>query len=393
MAFFAGIIPACKRYLNPTRCFAGCLISRRYQSTEQFNRLDPEKGCWQVSSHGRVCNTRGVVSYGSLKETGYYTVKVLNKDFFVHRLVAFAFLGPPPTAHAWPVHHLDGNPSNNRLDNLRYVTHQENMRHAHENPSRRCPRAKLSKPVMWRARGSQSWTMCESVTRAAKQLGLSTGFVSTCCHGAALAKNFEIQFAEKGQDHLPEEEWKPLRLKGSMLDMRGRMVSSFGRIKLLNGRISKGCQNTQGYFTMTFADCRRTFLVHRLVASAFLGQPPTARHTQVNHKDGNKGNNAVSNLEYVTPAANMTHYFSFTAVRKSGGARQWKAGWPEATTSGPCTRLCQRLHIYWGFACKTSPAVSRDAKSRLEVLSSGCPQEGHRPYHSKNGGMSTPILF
>ena len=313
MAFFAAIIPACKKFLNPTRCFAGCLISRRYQSTEQFNRLDPEKGCWQVSSHGRVCNTRGVVSYGSLKETGYYTVKVLNNDFYVHRLVAFAFLGPPPTAHAWEVHHLDGNPSNNRLENLKYVTHQQNMIHSYENPSGGCAGAKLSRPVLWRARGSQSWTLCESGKQAAKQLGMSSSFVSQCCRGVFSSRHFEIQFAEVEDGLQGEgEEWRQMQDPRSGEEMLGRMVSSLGRLRFANGRVSRGHQRKEGYFV--WRSEQGAEMVHRLVATAFLGDPPSSQHTQINHKDGNKGNNAVDNLEYVTPQGNIVHYHA-TASR------------------------------------------------------------------------------
>jgi len=43
------------------------------------------------------------------------------------------------------------------------------------------------------------------------------------------------------------------------------------------------------------------------VAASFLGQPPSPQHSQINHKDGNKSNNEVENLEYVTPAENMAH--------------------------------------------------------------------------------------
>lgn len=45
--------------------------------------------------------------------------------------------------------------------------------------------------------------------------------------------------------------------------------------------------------------------VHRLVISAFVGPLPDG--CQVNHKDGNKSNNRVENLEYVTARENMMH--------------------------------------------------------------------------------------
>jgi hypothetical protein len=47
--------------------------------------------------------------------------------------------------------------------------------------------------------------------------------------------------------------------------------------------------------------------VHRMVAFAFLGVP--ARNLQVNHKDGCKTNNQVSNLEWVTASENVSHAF------------------------------------------------------------------------------------
>ena len=50
----------------------------------------------------------------------------------------------------------------------------------------------------------------------------------------------------------------------------------------------------------------KDFLVHRLVAMAFNGLPPTEKHT-VNHKDGNRYNNNADNLEWLTLADNIRH--------------------------------------------------------------------------------------
>lgn len=54
----------------------------------------------------------------------------------------------------------------------------------------------------------------------------------------------------------------------------------------------------------------RIFLVHRLVAWAFLPNKNPQILTEVNHKDGNKENNFVGNLEWVTPSQNRIHSYA-----------------------------------------------------------------------------------
>lgn len=63
-----------------------------------------------------------------------------------------------------------------------------------------------------------------------------------------------------------------------------------------------------GLFTM--ANTKVTVMVHRLVALAFLGLPPEEnKHPIVNHKDGNKRNNHVSNLEWIDFSGNIDHAY------------------------------------------------------------------------------------
>lgn len=48
----------------------------------------------------------------------------------VHWMVAEAFIGPRPEGHE--INHKDGDKKNNHVSNLEYVTHRDNMRHAHD---------------------------------------------------------------------------------------------------------------------------------------------------------------------------------------------------------------------------------------------------------------------
>lgn len=59
----------------------------------------------------------------------YLRVSPRQRAVMVHRLVALAFLGPPPDGKT-QVNHVDGDPSNNSITNLEYVTPSENVRHS-----------------------------------------------------------------------------------------------------------------------------------------------------------------------------------------------------------------------------------------------------------------------
>ena len=104
------------------------------------------------------------------------------------------------------------------------------------------------------------------------------------------------------------------------------MVSSIGRVKRIAGaiwedrkykrdRILKYAWKTCRYPNVSLYDCdgkKKTFSVHQLVAAAFLGLncccPTCGNNLEINHKDGNRMNNQVENLEYVTRKQNMAHY-------------------------------------------------------------------------------------
>ena len=61
-----------------------------------------------------------------------------------------------------------------------------------------------------------------------------------------------------------------------------------------------------------------SYLVHRMVAETWIDNPNPNHYTQVNHINGDKDDNRVENLEWVTPSQNIRHAYR-TGLRKPTG--------------------------------------------------------------------------
>lgn len=86
------------------------------------------------------------------------------------------------------------------------------------------------------------------------------------------------------------------------------LISQSGVVKTAKtGRVLKPIIDARGYERVCLFKTNRDkrYRVHRLVAITFIPNPDNK--TQVNHKDGNKRNNSIENLEWVTNEENMHH--------------------------------------------------------------------------------------
>jgi len=106
------------------------------------------------------------------------------------------------------------------------------------------------------------------------------------------------------------------------------MVSNFGRIKRNSyytkrgkykaARILSQRPDKDGYrfVTLCYNGISKTYFAHRIVAINFIDNP--LNKPQVNHIDGNKQNNHVDNLEWVTDSENRKHAFRIGLASQSG---------------------------------------------------------------------------
>jgi hypothetical protein len=174
------------------------------------------EGYYQVSNFGRVKSlSRKVYNRGGfhiskekilkqqLRKDRYFNVHLLKegivKIFFVHRLVALAFL---PNPNQLPdINHKDENPSNNCVDNLEWCTEKYNMNYGtvierrkasfvRNNSFKKANATKVKngsrgaeKPVEGISKDGGSTLSYRSICEASRETGISQGNIGECCRG------------------------------------------------------------------------------------------------------------------------------------------------------------------------------------------------------------------
>ena len=113
-------------------------------------------------------------------------------------------------------------------------------------------------------------------------------------------------------------------------DLYSRTSGRFKKLKLY--------KNRTGYFQYNFSK-KKTKEIHRLVAETFIPNPKNK--PQVNHIDGNKQNNKVENLEWVTRSENQIHAHRVLGI------------------PSPAKNKCGKLHV------RSKPVVATKGEKKL----------------------------
>jgi len=291
-------------------------------SMEAWKQVDGFNN-YEVSTFGNVRNAKTKKNRKFNLYDGYYRIGLWSNEkklvsHAVHRLVAQTFIINPDNKET--VNHKDKNKTNNSITNLEWATTIE--QNVHKN-------ATLPKNEFGHGKGARcvirlhpetneileeytsvtlagKWCFDNKLTTIVEYNDITKNRllsrICAVCGGKEKRKTaFGFIWNYKKEIDNTLEIWKPLipeLLNGSI----GYSISNMGRVKSSTGRIIKTVlMNRYNYVNIL----EKKYTLHRLVALTFIPNPENKE--QVNHKDKNKQNNNVSNLEWSSPSENNLH--------------------------------------------------------------------------------------
>lgn len=264
---------------------------------------------YEVSTFGNVRNKKTDRILKASNRGGYYIIGLSNiktKTFQVHRLVAETFIENPENKPH--VNHKDKNSLNNHLSNLEWNTPKENNIHK-SNGVLQTTNQNL--PV-WRVdlNSGEYLEKYNSIDLASKWLfeqGVSENIHSikssiSCSIRGVYKSSFGFKWELDKDEDFENEIWKEINIENE--DTSGYYISSLGRFKNRKGVIMKDYKPHHSGYIYLRVNIKK-YALHRLVAYAFIQNPENK--LVVNHIDGNKLNNKVENLEWLTCSENNIH--------------------------------------------------------------------------------------
>lgn len=276
---------------------------------------------YEISNTGLVKNMttgkylRGSTTQNYIRVT-LYPDEGRQKPMYLHRIVATLFCSNKKKYQV--VNHLDGNTFNNNSSNLEWTTARKNTQHAvkigkiiagNQRPVRRiCPKTGDIKEYK---------SISDAFSDNSNCIKYATYIITVCMGRQKKTGGYIWEYIDKKEQETEPSNGKIITGYNKYLVTPDGKIYSKKSNKYLAPSKNKGGYLVIDLYGDKYGDKdysvysrkrhakRKKFRVHRLVAMYFLPNPHS--YEEVNHKDKNRTNNCVQNLEWVTSAQNLQH--------------------------------------------------------------------------------------
>lgn len=284
---------------------------------DEFKRCLPPYSRYEINRNGTIRNfLTKEIKKSRINEQGYVVVSLVNdlvkngiykiNVVRVHKIVILNYIGEAPS-NKHTIDHINRNKIDNTLNNLRWATHVEQAKNRKQCKNPRTGNSELA--VLQYDINNNFIKEFKNAFEVTQILKINKNKLSNNCLGKTKSTGGFI-FKYKDDIQFVHEIWKDYIFNDKKIQ-----VSTHGRIKS-NNRLLKGSLSSQtGYIIISISNnkIRKNESVHKLVAKCFLDNPNNKEI--VNHKDQNKKNNNVDNLEWCTRSENATHFYKGTGLK------------------------------------------------------------------------------
>ena len=286
----------------------------------------------------------------------YCDIYVLQKPtkIGVHRLVATAFV--PNPLNLPEVNHKNHNRLDNRVENLEWTTSQNNSIHSRTNLNRQtCKKVIIRYEDVEKTKIMKRY---ESINDAAKDIGIAISTISALLRGVKKSKQYFFKYEQTkiqyNTQDLLDNNFEPVKNHPQYLIHKDSRIFSIRRKIFL-----KPYTSHDNYFSVSLN--KNSYNVHRLIAIQFLPNPDNK--PLVNHKDGNKFNNHVDNLEWATNSENVNHAIDTGLNPINKPVNQYTLDGEYITTYKSLTDACRVLKLTKNGSCVISQCCKGVYKS------------------------------
>lgn len=309
------------------KCINNFLIERmtilHNITNEYFKPVYGYEDLYLVSNFGRVFSKKSNTILKQRISNGYYSITVFGKEYRsrkcmdIHKAMGKTFLLHQMSDNKKEIDHINGNPNDNRLENLRYITPHGNSKNSYVTGNR----VSFSRIVSKYDISGKFLKRYKSAEEAQKDNDVSAAHILRCCEynkknpdSPKIAKGFIWKYSSRNVEtkiKLRKNEVfrKIKKYNGHRFD--NYELSNYGTLRNIKTKRILKPANHAGYYRISIQTIKYKSIqiyVHILVAHLFCDKPEEYNDDYtVIHLDKDKYNNYYKNLQWAPAGTGIVH--------------------------------------------------------------------------------------